>query len=867
MKELGTRYSPSDLEKKWYSYWKENGHFEPKGSGKPFTIMIPPPNITAALHMGHALNLVLQDIMTRFKRMQGFRALWVPGEDHAGIATQNAVEKNLARKGIDRKKLGREKFLETTWEWTREYRQKIREQIEAMGCSVDWSRERFTLDERLSQAVRKSFVQLYKEGLIYRGKYIVNWCPRCSTVLSDEEVEHEDEKGAFYYIKYPIKGSDEFVVIATTRPETMLADTGVAVYPSDERYLSLQGKTAILPLVNRELPVVADRYVDPAFGTGALKVTPAHDPNDFQIGIRHNLPLVEVFDKDAKITEAGGKYAGLDRYEARKEVVRDLEEQGYLLKIEPMVHAVGRCYRCDTVVEPSLSDQWYVKVGPLAERGIKAVEDGEVVFFPETWKKVYLNWMNEIRDWCISRQLWWGHRIPVWYCDECGEIIVEEHDPESCSGCGSRKIRQDEDVLDTWFSSQLWPFTTLGWPEETEDLATYYPTSVLITGFDIIFFWVARMIMAGYHFRGEKPFEHVFINRLIRDKTGQKMSKSKGNGIDPLDVIKEYGTDAMRFTLAILAAQNHDIKLDISFFDIYKKFANKIWNAVRFAIMNLEDFESLDLEMAALALEDRWILSRLQRSLESMTASLESYDFPAAAKTMYAFFWNEFCDWYIESAKPRLYEGKGDRKVAQNVLVRVLDISLRMLHPIMPYITEELWQKLPGSDGALIVADWPKVEENMIDPEAENAYSRLMDTVRGIRNVKAEMNIPPSTRTDVYYLGTPLEKSYLELIAHLSNSNAITLKEYKSRGSVSAWGDQSNLFYVVLGEIDVPSEINRLQAKLEKERKDLEKTEVKLSNEDFLKNAPEEVVLENRERLVTSRDNIERIEKIIEDLR
>lgn len=867
MKELGTRYSPSDLEKKWYSCWKENGHFEPKGSGKPFTIMIPPPNITAALHMGHALNLVLQDIMTRFKRMQGFRALWVPGEDHAGIATQNAVEKNLAKKGIDRKKLGREKFLETTWEWTREYRQKIREQIEAMGCSVDWSRERFTLDERLSQAVRKSFVQLYKEGLIYRGKYIVNWCPRCSTVLSDEEVEHEDEKGAFYHIKYPIKGSDEFVVIATTRPETMLADTGVAVYPSDERYLSLQGKTAILPLVNRELPVVADRYVDPAFGTGALKVTPAHDPNDFQIGIRHNLPLVEVFDKDAKITEAGGKYAGLDRYEARKEVVKDLEEQGYLIKIEPMVHAVGRCYRCDTVVEPSLSDQWYVKVGPLAERGIKAVEDGEVVFFPETWKKVYLNWMNEIRDWCISRQLWWGHRIPVWYCDECGEIIVEEHDPESCPGCGSGKIRQDEDVLDTWFSSQLWPFTTLGWPEETEDLATYYPTSVLITGFDIIFFWVARMIMAGYHFRGEKPFEHVFINRLIRDKTGQKMSKSKGNGIDPLDVIKEYGTDAMRFTLAILAAQNHDIKLDISFFDIYKKFANKIWNAARFAIMNLQDFESLELERAELALEDRWILSRLQRSLESMTVSLESYDFPAAAKTMYAFFWNEFCDWYIESAKPRLYEGKGDRKVAQNVLVRVLDISLRMLHPIMPYITEELWQKLPGSDGALIVADWPEVEEKMIDPEAENAYSRLMDTVRGIRNIKAEMNIPPSTRTDVYYLGTPLEKSYLYLIAHLSNSKAITLKDCKSRGSVSAWGDQSNLFYVVLGEIDVPSEINRLQTKLEKERKDLEKTEVKLSNEDFLKNAPEEVVLENRERLVTSRDNIERIEKIIEDLR
>lgn len=867
MSELSTRYSPEALEKKWYSFWKESGYFEPKGDGKPFTIMIPPPNITAALHMGHALNLVLQDIIIRFKRMQGYRTLWVPGEDHAGIATQNAVEKNLAQKGIDRKEMGREKFLEVTWEWAREYRQRIREQIEAMGCSVDWSRERFTMDEGLSEAVRKSFVRLFKDGNIYRGKYIVNWCPRCSTVLSDEEVEHEDENGAFYHIKYPLKDSDEYVIIATTRPETMLADTGVAVYPSDDRYEKLQGKTAILPLVGRELPIIADRYVDPSFGTGALKVTPAHDPNDFQIGIRHGLPVVEVFDKDAKINESGGKYAGLDRYEARKQVVNDLEEQGFLSKVEPMVHAVGRCYRCDTVVEPSLSDQWYVRVAPLAEEAIKAVEGGDVVFFPETWKKVYLNWMNEIRDWCISRQLWWGHRIPVWYCDDCGGVTVEESTPTVCSKCGSENIRQDEDVLDTWFSSQLWPFTTLGWPEKTEDLATYYPTSVLVTGFDIIFFWVARMIMAGYHFMDEKPFDHVLINRLIRDKTGQKMSKSKGNGIDPLDVIKEYGTDAMRFTLSILAAQNHDIKLDIRFFDTYKKFANKIWNAARFAIMNLGDFQPVRLEKAALSLEDRWILSRLQRSVQAVEKSMEEYDFPTAAKTIYAFFWNEFCDWYIESLKPRLYEGLGDRQVAQNVLVKVLDKSLRMLHPIMPYITEELWQRLPGSVGAVIVAEWPKAEDTFVDNEAESIYGRLMETVRGIRNVKAEMNIPPSTKSDVYYLGEPLEDSYCALIAHLSNSNPISRKQTKLSGSVSAWGDQTSTFYVILGEIDVQAEIVRLKGKLERESKDMARTKSKLENEDFLKNAPEEVVVENRERLAFSADNIGRIEKIIEDLK
>lgn len=867
MKELSTRYNPSDLEEKWYSCWKEGGFFEPKGSGEPFTIMIPPPNITAPLHMGHALNLVIQDIIIRFKRMKGYRVLWVPGEDHAGIATQNAVEKDLAKKGTNRKELGRERFLETTWNWAKEYRQRIREQIEAMGCSVDWSRERFTMDEGLSEAVRKAFVMLYKEGLIYRGKYIVNWCPRCSTVLSDEEVEHEDEKGAFYYIKYPIKDSDEYVIIATTRPETMLADTAVAVYPSDDRYEGLAGKTVILPLMNREIPIIQDRYVDPSFGTGALKVTPAHDPNDFQIGLRHGLEVIEVLDKDARINENGGKYKGLDRYEARKQIVKDLEEQGFLIKVEPMVHAVGRCYRCETVVEPSLSDQWYVKVGPLAEKAIEAVEEGSVTFFPETWKKVYLNWMNEIRDWCISRQLWWGHRVPVWYCDDCNEVIVEEQDPSVCPKCGSKNIRQDEDVLDTWFSSQLWPFTTLGWPEKTEDLESFYPTSVLVTAFDIIFFWVARMIMAGYHFMGEKPFNHVYITRLIRDKNGRKMSKSLGNGIDPLDVIREHGTDAMRFTLAILAAQNHDIKLDVRFFDIYKKFANKIWNAARFALLNMEGFEKVNLDEEELAIEDRWILSRLAKSVKAVEESIDGYDFPSASKMIYSFFWNEFCDWYIESIKPRLNrEGRG-RIVAQNVLVRTLDTSLRMLHPFMPYITEELWQNLPGSDGLLITARWPEFDESSFDNPSEMEYSRIMDMVRGVRNIKAEMNIPPSSKTDVYYIGEVLNQEVVELVSHLSNSNEIDRRAEKTSGSVSAWGDAENTLYVVLGEIDTDAEIERLTGKLEKERGDLARTLSKLENGDFIRNAPEEVIAENRERLATSKDNIRRIEKIIEDLK
>jgi len=613
--ELSTRYNPAEIETKWYRYWEEKGYFTPKGVGEKFSIVIPPPNITGRIHMGHALNITLQDIVVRYKRMKGYDVLWVPGEDHAGIATQNAVEKFLLQtQGKTREEIGREKFLEITWEWANKYRREIREQIKALGASVDWTRERFTLDEGLSRAVRKVFVELYRKGLIYRGKYIVNWCPRCKTVLSDEEVEHKEHKSKLYYVKYPVKDSDEYIVVATTRPETMLGDTAVAVHPEDERYKNFVGKTLILPLVGREIPVVADKYVDPKFGTGAVKVTPAHDPNDYLIAQRHNLPMIEIFDDNARINENGGKYKGLDRYEAREKIVKDLEEQGFLVKIEDYTHSVGHCYRCDTVIEPKLSDQWFVSTKPLAKRAIEAVENGEIRFFPERWTKVYLNWMYEIRDWCISRQLWWGHRIPVWYCQDCGHLNVSEEDVEKCEKCGSTNLKQDEDVLDTWFSSALWPFSTLGWPEETEDLKRYYPTDLLVTGFDIIFFWVARMIMMGYEFMNDKPFSHVYIHQLVRDKYGRKMSKSLGNGIDPLEVIDEYGADPMRFTLAILAAQGRDIKLDPRYFDAYKKFANKIWNATRFVLMNLEDYKEVPLEN--LKTVDKWILTRLNKTVE-----------------------------------------------------------------------------------------------------------------------------------------------------------------------------------------------------------------------------------------------------------
>jgi len=862
--ELSTRYNPAEIETKWYRYWEEKGYFTPKGVGEKFSIVIPPPNITGRIHMGHALNITLQDIVVRYKRMKGYDVLWVPGEDHAGIATQNAVEKFLLQtQGKTREEIGREKFLEITWEWANKYRREIREQIKALGASVDWTRERFTLDEGLSRAVRKVFVELYKKGLIYRGKYIVNWCPRCKTVLSDEEVEHKEHQSKLYYVKYPVKDSDEYIVVATTRPETMLGDTAVAVHPEDERYKDFVGKTLILPLVGREIPVVADKYVDPKFGTGAVKVTPAHDPNDYLIAQRHNLPMVEIFDDNARINENGGKYRGLDRYEAREKIVKDLEEQGFLVKIEDYTHSVGHCYRCDTVIEPKLSDQWFVATKPLAKRGIEAVEKGEIKFFPERWTKIYLNWMYEIRDWCISRQLWWGHRIPVWYCQDCGHINVSEEDVEKCEKCGSTNLKQDEDVLDTWFSSALWPFSTLGWPEETEDLKRYYPTDLLVTGFDIIFFWVARMIMMGYEFMNEKPFSHVYIHQLVRDKYGRKMSKSLGNGIDPLEVIDEYGADPMRFTLAILAAQGRDIKLDPRYFDAYKKFANKIWNATRFVLMNLEDYKEVPLEN--LKTVDKWILTRLNKTVKEVTSALENYDFNIAARTIYNFFWDEFCDWYIEASKPRLKTE--ERHLVQTLLVKTLDTSLRLLHPFMPFLTEELWQKLPVDGESITIAKWPEVEEENIDEAAEKEFTRLMNMIRGVRNVRAEMNLPQSQRVRIFVKGLEITDEMKLLLKTLGNIEEIAIVNEKPQKTATAYVEESVEVYVDLGGlIDFEKEKERLKQNMEKIKKEIDRLEKKLSNKDFLEKAPEEVVEETKERLESNRERLERLESILKDL-
>ena len=863
--EIGTRYDPQNIETKWYKFWLEKGYFTPKKDedGPKFSIVIPPPNITGKIHMGHALNITLQDILVRFKRMNGYNTLWIPGEDHAGIATQTAVEKFLEKKGQKREKLGREKFLEIVWDWANTYRETIKKQIMAIGASVDWSRERFTLDEGLSKAVRKVFVKLYKKGLIYKGKYIVNWCPRCKTVLSDEEVEYHEHDGKLYYIKYPFADGTGEIVIATTRPETMLGDTAVAVHPSDERYKDLIGKEVILPLVGRKIKIIGDVHADPKFGTGALKVTPAHDPNDFLIGQRHNLEVINIFNEDMTINENGGKYQGLDRFKARNVIVEDLEKEGYLVKIENIKHSVGHCYRCDTVIEPLLMDQWFVSMKSLAEKAIKAVEEGEITFYPNRWKKVYLNWMYEIRDWCISRQLWWGHRIPIWYCQDCGHINVSETEIKKCEKCGSTNLKQDEDVLDTWFSSALWPFSTLGWPEQTEDLKTFYPTDVLVTGFDIIFFWVARMIIMGYEFMNEKPFSDVYIHQLVRDKYGRKMSKSLGNGIDPIEIIDKYGSDPMRFTLALMAAQGRDINLDINYIENNKKFANKIWNATRFVILNLDDFKEVPLEN--LKLSDKWILSRIQKTTKNVTDAIENYEFNIAAKEIYTFFWDELCDWYIEIAKPRLKTN--ERHLVQSILVYVLDKSLKLLHPFMPFITEELWQKLPVSNESITISEWPKVEEKFINEVSEKHFNLLMNIIRGIRNIKAEVNIPQSKKVNISINKniTDEEKLYIRTLA---NVEKINISDFKPEKSASAYIDREIEVYVELGElINIDSEIERLSKKIKKLESDADKFRKKLSNEKFLEGAPEEIINETKEKLKNIEEKIDKINVIINSLR
>ncbi|PNR95638.1 valine--tRNA ligase [Petrotoga sp. 9PWA.NaAc.5.4] len=872
--DIGKRYEPHDLENKWYNIWEQNNAFEPKTGNEKFSIVIPPPNITGKIHMGHALNITLQDIIVRYYRMKGYETLWIPGEDHAGIATQHVVEQYLLKeKGWRKEDHTREEFLEIVWDWANKYRAHIRDQIRALAASVDWSRERFTLDEGLNEAVRQVFVSLYNEGLIYRGKYIVNWCPTCGTVLADDEVEHEEEVGKLWYIKYPLENEEGFVIVATTRPETMLGDTALAVNPSDERYKELVGKTVILPLVGRKLKIIVDPYVDPQFGTGVVKVTPAHDPNDYQIGLRHNLEKIQVIDEKAKINENGLNYKGLDRYQARKQIVEDLKAQGLLEKEENYKHAVGHCYRCNTVVEPLLLDQWFVKMDPLAKKAIEVVENDEIKFYPERWKKVYLNWMYEIRDWCISRQLWWGHRIPVWYCQDCGYVNVSVTDIKKCEKCGSTNIKQDDDVLDTWFSSALWPFSVLGWPQETEDLKKFYPTNLLMTGFDIIFFWVARMVMMGEKFMGDVPFHDVYLHQLIRDKYGRKMSKSLGNGIDPLEVINDYGTDPVRFTLAILAAQGRDIKLDARFFDSYRKFANKIWNASRFVFLNLDGYEPIEIKEEDLKIEDKWLLTKLNNTIIEVSNHLENYVFNQAAKRLYEFFWNELCDWYIEAVKNRLNQEGRDKLVVQNILVEIFDRSFRLLHPFMPYITEELWQKLPipKDSELLIIAKWPEFKEEQIFDNEAKEFEKIMEVIKEIRNVKAEMNIPLIQKLEINYKVLKEDNDWLERniqqIINLGFIENISKVGSKPDNSATAYVDENIEVYVPLGKyIDINTEKQRLSKKVEKLSSDIEKLNKKLSNRDFLEKADPDVVENVKNELEEKQHQYKKLEKLIKEL-
>jgi len=859
-------YDPRNVESKWYQFWEEQGffHVEPDEPGEVFSVVIPPPNVTGSLHMGHALNVTLQDVLVRWRRMQGKLTLWVPGTDHAGIATQHVVEEMLAKEGIDRRSLGREAFVERVWQWKERYGGIITSQLRRLGASCDWQRERFTMDEGLSRAVRQVFVDLYERGLIYQGNYIVNWCPTCATTLSDIEVEHEERDGKLYYIRYPLLGGDGYITVATTRPETMLADTAVAVHPDDKRYEHLVGRYVVVPLVNREIPIIADDWVDPEFGTGALKVTPAHDPNDFEIARRHGLEQIQVIGLDARMTKEAGPYAGLDRYECRKAVVRDLEAQGFLVKVEDHRHAVGQCYRCDTVVEPLVSKQWFVRMKPLAGPAIEVVKDGRVRFVPERFAKNYLHWMENIRDWCISRQLWWGHRIPVWTCQRCEHQFAAVEDPAFCPNCGSEDIEQDPDVLDTWFSSALWPFSTLGWPERTKDLERFYPTSVLVTGFDIIYFWVARMIFMGLHFMGKEPFRHVLIHGLVRDALGRKMSKSLGNGVDPLEVIEEYGADALRFTLVTGIAPGNDTRYQPEKVEASRNFCNKIWNAARFAMMNLQDYtpDGTDLRSLPLNLHDRWILSRLDWTAAEINRHLERFDLGEGARTLYDFVWSELCDWYIELIKPRLYgrAGEESRRTAQAVLWHVLETTLRLMHPYMPFLSEEIWQHLHRVTGAqppvpsIMVAKWP-TPAGFRDEVAEEEMQVLMEIVRGIRNVRAEKQVEPGRQITAILQAPASRRAMLEeavpYIQALARVGEVTFIDEAAPAperavAVIAGGVQVHL--PLAGLVDLEQEVARLEKELAETVQQLAAINARLSNAGFVSKAPAHVVQRERQR-------------------
>jgi valyl-tRNA synthetase len=856
-------YDPHQVEEKWYHFWESQNLFrgDENSTRPPFSIVIPPPNVTGSLHMGHALNNTLQDIMTRYKRMDGFNALWLPGTDHAGIATQNVVEKQLAEEGTNRHALGREAFIERVWKWKREFGGQIIRQLKKLGCSCDWSRERFTMDEGLSRAVKEVFARLYRDGLIYRGDYIINWCPRCQTALSDLEVEHEPEQGHLYYIKYPSEDSREHLVVATTRPETMLGDTAVAVHPEDKRYIKFIGQKVILPLMNRKIPVIGDSYVSPEFGTGALKITPAHDPNDFEIGRRHGLEIVQVIDEAGKMNQRAGRYAGQQRFQCRQEVIKDLKEANLLKKVEPFLHNVGHCYRCKTIIEPLVSKQWFVRTEPLARPAIEAVQQGRTRIIPPAWESTYFEWMNNIRDWCISRQIWWGHRIPAWYCRDCGEVTVSAEPVSACAACRSSRVEQDQDVLDTWFSSALWPFSTLGWPEKTPELKTFYPTSVLVTGFDILFFWVARMMMMGLKFMGDVPFRDVYIHALVRDAEGQKMSKSRGNVVDPLVVIEKYGTDAFRFTLAAFAAQGRDVRLSEERLAGYRNFANKIWNASRFTLGNLQGYDPhRPAGKAQPTLADRWILSRANQAISDVRQALDSYKFNEAASAVYQFLWHEFCDWYIELIKPVLYqeEDPAQKWVAQNTLARVLDTSLRLLHPFMPFITEEIWQVLPGNQGSIMVAEFPRVQAGEVQPKAEADMGLIMGVIGAIRNLRSELNVPPSKQMEaVLHSQNPealkaVEKNRV-YVASLARAEKMTFQTggEKPKASATAVAGEVEIYVPLKGLINLDDEEKRIQKEIAKIAEELSRVNLKLQNEEFLRKARAEAVDKEKEKAKT----------------
>ena len=859
MVDIPKTYDPKPIEGKWYKFWLDRKYFhaEEKSDGQPFCIVIPPPNVTGSLHIGHALDNTLQDILIRWRRMQGYNTLWLPGTDHAGIITQHVMEKMLAEEGLSRQQIGREKFLERMWRWKEKSRGTIIGQLMKLGCSCDWDRERFTLDEGLSRAVRTAFKRLYEEGLIYRGSYIVNWCPRCETALSDLEVEYVEEEGKLYYVRYPIADGNGEVVIATTRPETMLGDTGVAVNPEDERYKHLIGKKAILPIVGRELPILGDPAVDMEFGTGVLKVTPAHDPADFEIGKRHNLPELNVMNPNGTMNENAGKFKGMDRYECREAILKELKEEGYLVKVEDYTHAVGTCERCHTPIEPIVSEQWFVRMKPLAQKAIEAAREKRVRFIPEMWEKEFYNWMENIKDWCISRQIWWGHRIPVWNCQSCGEEIVEVETPKACPKCGSEDLIQDPDVLDTWFSSALWPFSTLGWPEETRLLRTFYPTSVLVTGWDILFFWVSRMIMTGLKFMGEVPFRYVYLHPLVADEMGRKMSKSRGNVIDPLVSMERYGTDAFRFALTSSLIPSRYMPLLESRMEGGRTFANKIWNASRFVIMNLSDFKPDDSKRLSLELCDRWILSRYNGLVAAVNGALEGFKFELAAQLIYDFMWHEFCDWYVELSKIRLYHSdkSQERYTAQFVLWRVLEGMMRLMHPIMPFITEEIWQMLPHEGESIVIAPYPEPDERWINHEAESEMNLIMSVIRDIRSIRSEMNIPPSKELKaIIRVPDDQERRRLEshkgYISFLCRSPEIEISPEANRPPASATAVVGDIeIFVPLADlIDLDRERTRLQRELEKTLKELEKVERNLKNKSFLTRAPAHVIERQRER-------------------